>query len=50
MKFGRVPVASAVGSILAHKLVDDEGRKILSKGTPLTPEHVALLQRCGFST
>lgn len=49
MKFGRVPVASAVGSILAHKLVDDEGRKILSKGTPLTPEHVALLLRCGFS-
>lgn len=49
MKFGQVPVECAVDSILAHKLVDGDGKKLLGKGTLLTWEHVALLQAHSFS-
>jgi molybdenum cofactor cytidylyltransferase len=43
MKFGPVRVEDAVGSILAHKLVDQDGKKILGKGLFLSEEHVATL-------
>jgi molybdenum cofactor cytidylyltransferase len=49
MKFGSVPLERAAGSILAHKLVDAEGNKLLGKGTFLTPENVTLLQQSGYT-
>ena len=48
MKFGEVPVEDAVGSILAHKLVDADGNKLLGKGIFLTAQDVALLQAHGY--
>jgi molybdenum cofactor cytidylyltransferase len=49
MKFGHLPAADAVGSILAHKLVDANGNKLLGKGTFLTADDVSLLQQHGYS-
>jgi molybdenum cofactor cytidylyltransferase len=50
MKFGRVLTASAVGSVLAHKLMDAAGSKLLGKGTLLSPKDVALLEQHGYSS
>jgi molybdenum cofactor cytidylyltransferase len=49
MKFGAIPTENAAGSILAHKLVDAEGGKLLGKGTLLTAQHIALLQEHGYA-
>lgn len=45
MKFGAVPVADALGAVLAHSLV--AGRRI-PKGTLLGPDHLAALRGAGF--
>jgi len=44
VKFGPVPVEEAVGKILAHKLVDDDGRKIFNKGHRLTQADIHILR------
>jgi molybdenum cofactor cytidylyltransferase len=50
MKFGPVSIADTPGAILAHKLVDSSGRKVLGKGTRLTADHLPLLESLGLST
>ncbi|MCU0514569.1 MAG: hypothetical protein MUE40_18600 [Anaerolineae bacterium] len=50
MKFGRVPLSGAVGGILAHKLVDAAGSKILGKGRLLSAADVALLHSHGYDS
>lgn len=50
MKFGRVPLAAAAGSILAHKLVDSQGSKLLGKGRILSDEDIALLKAHGYES
>lgn len=45
MKFGAIPVEEAVGKVLAHKLVDAAGSKLLNKGRVLTAEDILLLQQ-----
>ncbi len=47
MKFGQVPVAEAVGTILAHSLKIDGTR--LRKGQLLTPESVLRMQSAGLT-
>src|SRR5438034_4761035 len=46
MKFGDVPVAEAVGAILAHSL--RLGTAVLKKGRVLSPEDVALIAAAGL--
>lgn len=36
MKFGPVPIAEAIGHVLAHNLIDSQGHKVLGKGRVLT--------------
>jgi len=45
MRFGAIPVAEALGAVLAHSLV--AGKRI-SKGTVLKAEHLAALTEAGF--
>ena len=49
VKFGPVPVDDALGSVLAHKLVDANGKKLLSKGTQLSDAHLETLKAQGLS-
>ncbi len=49
MKFGALPLDEAVGHILAHKLVDPEGHKLLGKGHRLTPADITLLREHGLT-
>jgi len=45
MKFGAVPVADALGAVLAHSLVAE---KRIPKGTVLGQDHLAALKDAGF--
>lgn len=46
MKFGAVPIAGALGAVLAHSLV--AGKRI-AKGTILSEDHLLALTQAGFS-
>jgi len=48
LKFGSVPLEDASGHILAHKLLDAQGRKLLGKGHHLTADDLVLLGQHGF--
>jgi molybdenum cofactor cytidylyltransferase len=48
LKFGAVPLEVASGHILAHKLLDAQGRKLLGKGHRLTADDLLLLGQHGF--
>ena len=48
MKFGALPLDQAAGHILAHKLIDHNGHKLLSKGHRLTLTDIALLRERGL--
>ena len=50
MKFCRLSVASAEGSILGHNIVDDQGRRILRKGKALSGDDLKLLLGLGRRT
>lgn len=50
MKFGAVRVEESAGSILAHKLVDEQGNKLLGKGKFLNTDDIALLRQHGYDT
>ncbi|NJK80230.1 MAG: molybdopterin-binding protein [Chloroflexaceae bacterium] len=45
MKFGPVPIEEALGKVLAHKLFDADGRKLLNKGHRLIADDLDLLRR-----
>ncbi len=47
MKFLRVPVFEAAGGVLAHNLIDAEGRRILKKGDLLSDRNFGKLAACG---
>jgi molybdenum cofactor cytidylyltransferase len=49
MKFGAVPLEAAIGHILAHKLLDADGRKLFRKGHCLTAADAERLREHGFS-
>lgn len=44
MKFGPIPVENAVGKILAHAVIDGQGRKVFGKGHVLTNGDLAKLE------
>lgn len=47
MKFGPVPLAQAAGKTLGHNIAGLDGRRVLRKGKPLTPNDLILLERLG---
>ncbi len=47
MKFGPVPLAQAAGQILGHNIAGLDGRRVLHKGKPLTPDDLGLLESLG---
>ncbi len=47
MKFGPVPLAQAAGQILGHNIAGLDGRRVLRKGQPLTPDDLGLLESLG---
>ncbi len=47
MKFGPVPVAQALGKVLAHNIAGPDGARLLKKGRPLTAADVASLHAIG---
>jgi molybdenum cofactor cytidylyltransferase len=47
MKFGPVSLEHAEGKILGHNIAGPEGRRVLSKGKPLTAEDIEVLRRIG---
>jgi molybdenum cofactor cytidylyltransferase len=47
MRFLRVPISQAAGSVLAHNVIDAEGRRILKKGELLSDRHLGKLASCG---
>jgi molybdenum cofactor cytidylyltransferase len=49
MKFGPVSLDSAVGHILAHKMIDANGHKLLGKGHRLTTHDISLLREHDFT-
>jgi molybdenum cofactor cytidylyltransferase len=50
MKFGAVPLDTAAGAILAHKLLAPDGRKLFNKGHPLTEADLHTLRDCGIDS
>ncbi|MCI0714633.1 MAG: molybdopterin-binding protein [Chloroflexi bacterium] len=44
MKFGPIPLDDAENAVLAHKLLDNEGNRLLSKGHVLTADDIQLLR------
>jgi molybdenum cofactor cytidylyltransferase len=50
MKFGKIPVDEACGSILAHKLVDAQGGKLFGKGRILTADDITTLKNHGYES
>ena len=50
MKFGSISVEEAAGKILAHKLLDDSGRKIFNKGHYLVPADVKTLSELNLES
>lgn len=49
MKFGDVSLDEAEGTILAHKLIAPDGKKLFNKGHVLTADDVAMLQSLGMT-
>ena len=49
MKFGEMPIADAIGAILAHKLYDASGKLIFNKGRLLREPDLAVLHRLGLA-
>ncbi len=47
MNFGPVPLSRAEGKILGHNIADQDGRRLLRKGRPLTEADIRLLQEIG---
>lgn len=47
MKFGPQPLEQALGKIMAHNLADDQGKRLLRKGSPLTEEDLEILRGLG---
>lgn len=47
MKFLRVPISEAAGGVLAHNVIDAEGRHILKKGELLSDRHLGKLAEYG---
>jgi molybdenum cofactor cytidylyltransferase len=47
MNFCPVPLSQAEGKILGHNIADQDGRRLLRKGRPLTQEDIQLLVRIG---
>jgi molybdenum cofactor cytidylyltransferase len=50
MRFGPVPLDRAEGKILGHNIAGPDGRRLLRKGRPLTPEDIAALRAIGRSS
>ncbi len=50
MRFGPVPLEQAEGKILAHNLLNDDGRKLFNKGHLLTSADVQMLNRANITT
>lgn len=50
MKFRAVPLAAAVGEILAHNVRDEAGRRVLRKGIELGDPALARLAELGYSS
>jgi molybdenum cofactor cytidylyltransferase len=50
MKFGPVPIDDAAGKILAHKLLDQDGKKRFSKGHWLKETDIEALRELGLSS
>ena len=48
MKFGPVPLAEAVGKLLAHNLVDARGHRLLGKGRLLSAEDIEKIRALGM--
>lgn len=49
MKFGAIPLEQAEGAILAHKLLDADGKRLLNKGRILTADDLAKLKVAGHA-
>lgn len=47
MKFGPVSLDHAAGKILGHNIAGPDGRRLLRKGRPLSPEDIAALRAIG---
>jgi molybdenum cofactor cytidylyltransferase len=47
MKFGPVPLTQAAGKTLGHNIAGLDGRRVLRKGKPLTPDDLGLLENLG---
>ncbi len=47
MKFGPVPLEQAAGKTLGHNVAGSDGRRVLHKGKPLTPDDLAILKHLG---
>jgi len=50
MKFGPVLIDDAIGSVLAHKLIAADGRKLFSKGHTLTTDDIGKLRNAGITS
>ncbi|MDE2820651.1 MAG: molybdopterin-binding protein [Chloroflexota bacterium] len=48
MKFGELPIAEAIGAILAHKLYDSTGKLVFNKGHVLGESDLAALRSLGL--
>jgi hypothetical protein len=47
MKFGPQPLEAAVGKVMAHNLSDEQGKRLLRKGTVLTEDDIEKLRGLG---
>lgn len=47
MRYGPLTLEEAEGAILGHNVTGKDGRRLLRKGQPLTPEDLELLRRIG---
>lgn len=50
MRFGPVALDEAVGSILAHNVMNHDGHKLLRKGRVLTEKDIAVLRQLEYAT
>ena len=48
MKFGPLPLAEAVGKLLAHNLVDERGHRLLGKGRLLSVADIEKIRAQGM--
>jgi molybdenum cofactor cytidylyltransferase len=47
VKFGPLPLDLAAGKLLGHNIAGADGRRLLRKGRPLTPDDIAALRALG---